>query len=209
MIHRADLLKPFAGGFLMNLGGPLLLAVVLLSGCASSKNYFTDRWNDAKDICTVAVGVGGGAKARVGPIGTGLHWFRDEAGLRGGDLGDLRPKQNDTLDAGILFFGWEVSPATEAMVIRDKEHMANQWFFFYTPAMMDDLHRPEVHYYTQIEAVAGVGGGVRLGFNPGELLDFLFGLLGADVFGDDVARFRAEPQPTPADQKPDAEPGAR
>ena len=42
-----------------------LLGAVLLSGCASS-NYLTDRWNDAKDIGTATVGVGGGAKARVG-----------------------------------------------------------------------------------------------------------------------------------------------
>jgi hypothetical protein len=47
--------------------------------------------------------------------------------------------------------------------------------------MMDDDHHPKAHFYTQIEVVAGVGGSVRLGFNPGELVDFLFGWLRVDL----------------------------
>ena len=118
-----------------------LLGAALLSGCASS-DYLTDRWNDAKDICTATVGVGGGAKARVGPIGTGLHWVRDYAGLRGGDAGPLQPKTNDTGDFGVLLFGGETSPETDAMRLRDKEYLSSQWCFFYTPAMFDDDHHP-------------------------------------------------------------------
>jgi hypothetical protein len=183
----------------------VLLGAGLLSGCASS-NYLTDRWNDAKDICTASVGVGGGAKARVGPIGTGVHWIRDYAGLRGGDVGALQPETNDTSDFGVLLFGGETSPETEAMRLRDKEYMSSQWFFFYTPAMFDDDHHPKAHFYTQVEVVAGAGGSVRFGFNPGELVDFLFGWLGADLFGDDQARLRPKPESEPA--KEDPQPGA-
>ena len=166
-----------------------LLGAALLSGCATSSNYFTDRWNDAKDIGTATVGVGAGAKARVGPLGTGLHWVRDHAGLRGGDFGTFEPQHNETRDAGVLVFGVETSPETDAMRLRNKEYVTWQWLFFHTPAMMDDTHHPGASFYTQVEVVAGAGGSVRLGFNPGELLDFLFGWLGADLFGDDQARF--------------------
>jgi hypothetical protein len=166
----------------------VLLCAALLSGCASSSNYFTDRWNDAKDIGTATVGAG--AKARVGFFGTELHVIRDYAGLRGGDFGALRPKENHAGDGGILLFGMETAPESEATQLRGKDYMTSQWFFFYTPAIMDDDHHPKTHFYTQIEVVAGAGGSVRLGFNPGELLDFLFGWLGADLYGDDQARFQ-------------------
>ena len=180
--------------------GCVLLGVALLSGCASSSNYFTDRWNDAKDVCTATVGVGAGAKARVGFFGTGLHVVRDYAGLRGGDFGALKPKENHAGDGGVLLFGMETSPESEATQLRGKDYMASQWFFFYTPAIMDDDHHPKAHFYTQIEVAAGVGGSVRLGFNPGELLDFLFGWLGADLYGDDQARFRPKRDKEPAER---------
>jgi len=40
-------------------------------------------------------------------------------------------------------------------------------------------------YFTQIEVAAGVIVGVRIGFNPGELLDFIFGWFGIDIYNDD------------------------
>lgn len=44
----------------------------------------------------------------------------------------------------------------------------------------------KAYYYTQLEVAAGLGYTVRLGFNPGELLDFLLGWTTIDIFGDDV-----------------------
>jgi hypothetical protein len=41
------------------------------------------------------------------------------------------------------------------------------------------------HYYSQIEVVVGLGPSVRLGFNPGEFLDFLLGWFGVSIYGDD------------------------
>jgi hypothetical protein len=41
-------------------------------------------------------------------------------------------------------------------------------------------------YYTQIEVIAGFGGGVRLGFNIGEFLDFILGWGIIDIYGDDI-----------------------
>ena len=41
-------------------------------------------------------------------------------------------------------------------------------------------------HYTQVEVVAGLLFSVRAGVNPGELLDFLLGWAGIDIYGDDT-----------------------
>lgn len=41
-------------------------------------------------------------------------------------------------------------------------------------------------YFTQIEINAGLFFAVKIGFNPGELLDFLLGLFTVDIYGDDA-----------------------
>ena len=41
--------------------------------------------------------------------------------------------------------------------------------------------------WTQIDLSVGLIASVRLGFNPGELLDFIMGLAGLDLYGDDLA----------------------
>ena len=40
--------------------------------------------------------------------------------------------------------------------------------------------------YTQLEVVIGLGGTLRLGFNPGVLLDFLLGWFTIDISYDDI-----------------------
>lgn len=41
-------------------------------------------------------------------------------------------------------------------------------------------------YWTQPEAVLAIGPSFRLGFNPGELIDFILGWGCIDVYGDDL-----------------------
>ncbi len=41
-------------------------------------------------------------------------------------------------------------------------------------------------YCTQIEVVAGALGGLRAGFHPGELIDFLLGWTTLDIYNDDM-----------------------
>ena len=45
-----------------------------------------------------------------------------------------------------------------------------------------------LHYYTQVEAAAGLLliPSVRLGLNPGELIDFVLGWTTLDIFQDDL-----------------------
>ena len=45
--------------------------------------------------------------------------------------------------------------------------------------------RQSIPYYTQVEVVLGLGSHLRLGLNPGELLDFVLGWTTIDIFGDD------------------------
>src|SRR5690554_1302340 len=60
----------------------LLPLVVVATGCATP--YMIDRGRDAADIFTATVGIGGGAKARVGPLHAGLFMNCDMYGLRNG-----------------------------------------------------------------------------------------------------------------------------
>jgi hypothetical protein len=43
-------------------------------------------------------------------------------------------------------------------------------------------------YYSQIEVVAAAGVSLRIGFNPGELLDFFLGWFGVDIYHDDLSK---------------------
>ncbi len=63
------------------------------SGCAT-RGYFADRLGDAGDIFTATVGIGAGAKVRVGPIQPALIFNHDIAGLQIGRLfaGPLFPE---------------------------------------------------------------------------------------------------------------------
>ena len=47
---------------------------------------------------------------------------------------------------------------------------------------------------TQLDLTIGVGVSIRLGFNPGELLDFALGFVGLDLYDDDVAGAKEEEQ---------------
>jgi len=57
------------------------------------------------------------------------------------------------------------------------------------PAAPDVQPKYNPSYFTQIEVVAGLGGTIRLGFNPGELLDFILGWVTIDIFNDDLEKF--------------------
>jgi hypothetical protein len=54
-------------------------------------------------------------------------------------------------------------------------------------------------YWTQIEVIGDVGVGCRLGFNPGELLDFILGWTTIDIFDDDLERKERKSNQVPVD----------
>ena len=189
----------------------LLLGLVATStGCASTGGYFVDRGRDAADIFTATVGVGGGAKARVGPARVGAFFSLDKAGLRGGDLlkgTEMKGAPFDWFPGTVDIDGTIASveafrPIPDTLAARRGKQYFGQGLLGLSlsswPAIMDGpekdyawtakLWQQHLPYYTQIEVAAGLGGTVRLGFNPGELLDFLLGFVGIDIYSDDLRR---------------------
>ncbi len=174
----------------------LLLGLAAIStGCATP--YMVDRGRDAADIFTAAAGAGIGAKARVGPVGLGLLGNADWIGLRGGQLiaysdeGEryelcptISPCPTATgscigMSAGDVF---QSSPDGTAFA-------RGKWYKAHSPIMPIAVFTgpPITHpFYTQIEVVLGLGATIRLGFNPGELLDFFLGWFTIDIYNDDL-----------------------
>ena len=183
----------------------VLIAMALvasMAGCASTKGYLVDRGRDTRDLFTATVGAGLGAKARVGPLHAGVVVNHDLAGLRDSAFGYY------TLSMGR---GNGVACEYEATVIPVpgpfREGLLGNWAFGYDAFMTrpsvdgrrlksdyevrslfpfvatDGMRHP---YYTQLEVVIGLGPSLRLGFNPGELADFLLGWSGIDIFSDDL-----------------------
>lgn len=173
--------------------------LVVSSGCVTS--YWIDRGRDAADIVTVTVGIGAGAKARVGPLAPGLLVCHDLAGLRGGRcfLGNDNPFETDVAapfpvssPADGLSFGSDVfclesfsqpteRPKESPLAKRNKDIQISSP----VPWIGVGKHMSD---YTQLEAVVAIGASLRVGFNPGELLDFLLGWTTLDIFNDDIER---------------------
>jgi len=182
-----------------------LAVVVTLTGCSTP--YMIDRRRDAADIFTIGVGVGLGAKARVGPIQTGLLGDIDLVALRGGAVGVFIPVPDDLqlLVTGQELF-WPVAPLglpdpePDGNVFEKRGKMFYTKFDFKHPfwhhVVKDENaayychHVAEderaLYYYTQIELVGALVGSVRVGFNPGELVDFILGWTTIDIFNDDI-----------------------
>ena len=173
----------------------VLFPLVALSGCATP--YMIDRGRDAADIFTATVGVGVGAKARVGPLAAGLILESDITGLRGGalHLPDFRGPSGPTsmfpsdFDAFGLLVG--VEHFTSGPAVTSERHKTftaeSRWPFIIAPRKSRDWS-----YYTQIEVSGGILGAARLGFNPGELLDFILGWAHCDIMSDDPSYIREE-----------------
>jgi hypothetical protein len=188
-----------------------LLVVLVCTGCASSRCNWTDRGRDAADIFTATVGLGMGAKGRAGPLQTGLLLASvDGAGLRCGQWGTLDSGHWDPGfylpgDSNVFLFGVESSTGGELPMARKKAYWAEQLLFVSYPAAW--LTRGDAEtarfasypppfiawpYFTDIQVVVGAGPSVRLGFNPGELVDFILGWTGVDIYNDDVDAEDAE-----------------
>jgi len=186
--------------------GVAVVVIAGTTGCASTKAYFVDRGRDAADIFTATYGYGGGgAKARVGPIGTGLMDESPMYGLRGGDIITPYKMIEDGVERQRIFMGSEFFVGTTQSMARAKSYLACMLFGINIPLHPTELDRAEVKtiasvqkcrvedvrtsrlaYLTQIEIAVGTVRIIRLGFNPGELLDFALGWFDVDIFGDDI-----------------------
>lgn len=167
-----------------------VVACLAVTALACSSPYLTNRVRDAADVATISFGYGVGVRARVSAIGAGLFANRDVMGLRGGRLGMLYEQGGPPVsDVDLLVYRMEVfSPPGEVVDQRHKDFMAvgiGPW----TRGGEFELFRHSAatpQFYTQIEVAAGLGPSIRLGMNPGELIDFVVGLAGVDLFSDDI-----------------------
>ena len=161
--------------------------ISILCATFAGPGYLGNRMRDAADVFTATVGAGLGAKTRVGPAQLGILLASDMWGLRGGQYGNLwingRKTQNDDWLAPWppdRVFGEE-----HALYDEEIPNRRGKGFHAKSPLPVIGL-APNPAYYTQMEVVIGVGVSVRLGFNPGELLDFLLGWANIDIYGDDL-----------------------
>ena len=166
--------------------------VVLGAGCAGS-GYFAKRGRDLRDVFTAELGYGVGAKARTGPLHAGLSYVWTPMGLGNGELYSFRDAATEEqcpYDVELVCMGIEGAPRGEN---RGKDCTAGWgWPFVAWPKAIkagDDGKALWPHpYYTDIRVTVGCGPAVTLGFNPGELLDFMLGWFGIDVYKDDLER---------------------
>jgi hypothetical protein len=164
-----------------------------LTGCATP-GYWADRGRDSLDVFTIQVGYGLGAKARVGPLQSGLLMDIGGPGVRGGDLmgiedvdSDGKPAKQDYV--GIVV-GMESFYGTGMTRRRGKSFSSGQLAVIAWPWRREEsgwqFAKEPASFFTQIEAVGAAGPSFRLGFNPGELLDFILGWFPVDIYKDDL-----------------------
>jgi hypothetical protein len=171
------------------------LLLALCPGC-SSPSYLGNRARDAADIFTATVGLNYGAKARIGPLRAGLFGGQDYAGLRAGEVGlpfhlngyEQAIDLEMTAMSSETFFPESLRIAKE----RGKCFTSEGIICFALPDQSENAsRRQQAAYYSQTEIAVGVFGGVRLGFNLGELLDFILGWTTLDIYDDDLKQTEA------------------
>lgn len=197
----------------------LIAAVFIASmtGCASTKGYFVDRGRDAADIFTIAFGYGAGVKIRAGPIHAGLSIDLMQCGLRGGEFlppsGELELPGHG-LDIDITFSNVECyDPHTDSTNSKARGKCFDMGYWSQVPFISfpagssgANAHEGDLgfaypyYYFSQIEIVTGLLGSIRLGFNPGELLDFFLGWTTLDIFNDDLEARKQKEESNPTSE---------
>ena len=174
----------------------LLLLATLCSGCTST--YWNDRGRDALDIVSFGYGVGWGTKVHA--LGTfGLLVDQQYAGLRGGEFmqrefpysallrGDVEDSVLAKGDAETVFLCIGRARFNSTQLNRGKNY---DYLHIWDKLKGSPMNAAE---YTHIEVCVGLGTSIRVGFNPGELLDFLLGWFFIDIYSDDVGRVDESP----------------
>ena len=174
-----------------------VLVITSMTGCAST--YMVDRRRDALDVFTIAGGVGLGARARIGPIHGGLILYGGDVGLYAGDIVECYAGSCiHFVDTEIIGFGVEQMGVRLFPSSTRTDRLDGKYFFaesstvpFVATKFNSNLRFPHP-YWTQCEVQLGIIPAIRLGFNPGELFDFLLGWVGIDIYDDDFSPIRCD-----------------
>lgn len=176
-----------------------LVILVILGVFTSGCSYFGRRLDDACDIFTAtAEAKAVGFKAQMGPWGGFGIYGSDPDAFGAGFIGGQRTTYDytDVTMPPLLGFVQKFRNFDDDR--RRKEiHVVQSWFIPYlrpqtNPSGFSGGFREAGDWrrvaprYTQVEVAIGFWGGIRLGMNFGELIDFLVGWTTLDIFGDDV-----------------------
>lgn len=183
-----------------------LLATILLtcSGCTSA--YWLDRGRDFNDVFHMGIGPGIGASGRVSAVQMGIVSEMDFINLRGVQPLHAFGKANTWSTAEMVLSGAEEfkgGPAQAIMQQRRKTYGMDKIFMCWMRPMNNAKgtanlpHSVSPAFYSDLEVTAGLLLAVRVGFNPGELVDFLLGFFTVDFYSDDVAGLPIPPPPPP------------
>lgn len=225
---------------------------VLCSGCSSGKDYWRNRWDDARDMITLTAGGGFGVKLFAFGLQLDSYNYAPAFGLQGGEFFKSAPHGESyhvcegnigiplpCVAAEIFYPGERAARRGKAycggtillpFFLRETAGLPSVWCnscswkrkfaknrawheyvektprekrlsrkaFLKTlridwespeyggPRRLKDHGRTNWSIYTDIHAVCALGGGLRIGFNPGEAADFLLGWCMIDIFRDDL-----------------------
>jgi len=178
----------------------VLVLVLGTAGCATRSYYFGNRINDLADVVQVELTFGLGVEAHLKltdlfNLGWGFSKSRGfvmdgrRVGVGERSTGAIIPFPGTSdvvlTDASWM---WEPPPVTDAS---SSESTGRKW-----------ADRPRSSWASALDLEAGltVLAGAHLGVSPLEAVDFIFGILGLDLAGDDVER-PPPPAATPADKQ--------
>ncbi|XDD49669.1 hypothetical protein AB3N59_14900 [Leptospira sp. WS92.C1] len=155
--------------------------------------YLASRVKDFAEIFTLTINTNEyGARAIVGPLSLGLHMQTDKNagripninissfGLQGGLIG---PKNSSELTILFLTIG-DISLASGKYGYQLNRVKQSHYLPFKVKGEAGSSHLKSFEY-TRLGVSAGLYLGLRAEVNPGELLDFLLGFLGVDIYDDD------------------------
>jgi len=159
-----------------------------MTGCTTCPK----RTNDFKDIFDFSIPRGFGAHVHASLLGLGLGYNQTMFGLEDGFFytTDLRtncmpfivsPQLNAPNELGLILINFHAN----ALDNLGPAFYSNYKLFGIIPSGPDGKAKLSKSYYTKITASATFGYGVKIGFNPGEFLDFLLGWVGVDIYNDD------------------------
>lgn len=174
-----------------------IFIILLFGNCTSLMNNIKDRGNDAVDIFEFNVAYGGipqiipfiQAQATIGSRKFGFSFPGDEPkkkgfGLRGGELGYF-----DYRDESFLINLVEVIESKsddpekiKRIKLRRKSYCG--------PSCSN--HKNSNAIYTRLGIDFGLIFEIHIGFNPGELADFLLGFVGIDIYKDDYYKANSQ-----------------
>ena len=179
----------------------LMIVATTVCGCATP--YMVNRRRDFADIFTCASGSGGGVKARVGPLRTGLFFeMTGITGLKAGEFHAVWPGCYEGLiDVDLLLasheqFDPEISTVRERGKVIDSRGvlcLSSPVFRTNWTPYVSAPARQRIPYFTQVEVAVGAWRTLRIGINPGEIVDFVLGWTTLDVYLDDIEQQRKGP----------------